>query len=115
LEHFPVEQLRRQLLPYWFELLEPSGSFSAVVPDTETMLAEHAAGRMSYDDLREVLFGGQEYEGDTHFNAFSKGSLCQLLEAAGFVEVRIIEDGRRNGLCYEMEVEARRPGVLRSS
>jgi SAM-dependent methyltransferase len=109
LEHFPVEELTRSLLPYWYSLLRPGGLFVAVVPDADTMLAEHAAGRLSFDELREVTFGGQEYEGDFHFNMFSHTSLCELLEKVGFSDVELREAGRRNGICYEMEVVARKP------
>jgi SAM-dependent methyltransferase len=110
LEHFPVEELTRRLLPYWCRLLRPGGTFSAVVPDSETMIEEYAAGRFSFDDLRLVTYGEQEYDGDFHFNMFSKASLCELLGAVGFTDVKVVESGRRNGACYEMEIEARRPG-----
>lgn len=108
LEHFPLEELRRRLLPYWFELLRPGGTFVAIVPDAETMLAEYAAGRMTFEDLRLVTFGDQEYDGDFHFNMFSKASLTELLSSAGFSEVRVVEEGRRNGVCYEMEFSGQR-------
>lgn len=108
LEHFPVEELRRRLLPYWFELLRPGGTLIAIVPDAETMLAEHAAGRMTFEELRLVTFGDQEYDGDFHFNMFSKASLTELLASAGFTDVRVVEEGRRNGVCYEMEFSAQR-------
>jgi hypothetical protein len=111
LEHFPVEELRRRLLPYWFDLLLPGGTFTAVVPDPETMIDEYVARRFSFEDLRLVTFGEQEYEGDFHFNMFSKDSLKNLLGEAGFSDVRIVESGRRNGACYEMEVAARRPAA----
>ena len=111
LEHFPLEELRRRLLPYWFERLRPGGVFTAVVPDAETMLAEHAAGRLSFEDLRQVTFGDQEYDGDFHFNMFSQESLSDLLRSVGFVAVEVIEAGRRNGVCYEMELRARRPSA----
>jgi hypothetical protein len=109
LEHFPVEELSRRLLPYWFDMLRPGGTFTAVVPDSETMLDEYAAGRFPFDDLRLVIFGEQEYDGDFHFNMFSRTSLCELIEKAGFADVHIVEAGRRNGVCYEMEVAALRP------
>lgn len=109
LEHFPIEDLTRMLLPYWFSLLSPGGTFSAVVPDAETMLAEHAAGRMSFDDLRRVTYGEQEYEGNFHFNMFSQAMLCDLLRDTGFVNVALGVTGRRNGYCYEMEVRATKP------
>lgn len=109
LEHFPVEELSRRLLPYWFDLLLPGGRFTAVVPDAETMLQEHAEGRLTFDELRLVTFGEQEYAGDFHFNMFSHSSLCDLLSAVGFVDVEMVEIGRRNGVCYEMEIAAHRP------
>jgi hypothetical protein len=109
LEHFPLEETRRRLLPYWLDLLEPGGTFTVIVPDAESMLAEHAAGRLPFEDLRLVTFGDQEYDGDFHFNMFSKTSLSNLLTGAGFTDVRVIDAGRRNGVCYEMELSARRP------
>jgi hypothetical protein len=109
LEHFPLEELRRRLLPYWLDLLRPGGTFIAIVPDAETMLAEHAAGRMTFEELRLVTFGDQEYDGDFHFNMFSKASLTDLLTGAGFTDVCVVEEGRRNGVCYEMEFSGRRP------
>jgi predicted SAM-dependent methyltransferase len=106
LEHFPVEELRRVVLPEWVSLLEDGGKLVSVVPDVETMVAERAAGRMPFEDFVLVMYGGQEYEGDFHFSGFSKETLTQLLEEAGLEDVKVIEEGRYNGGCYEMEVEA---------
>lgn len=107
LEHFPLEQARRALLPYWQSLLRPDGRFVAVVPDSEAMLDGYAKGEVSFAELREVTFGGQEYDGDFHFNMYSKESLVALLTEVGFVDAAVTASGRRNGLCYEMQVEAR--------
>jgi|HubBroStandDraft_1064217.scaffolds.fasta_scaffold18043_2 hypothetical protein len=109
LEHFPIEELRKVLLPYWVSLLAPGATFVAVVPDMEAMIAETAAGRMSFADFREVAYGAQEYEGDFHFNGFSPESLTGLLTEAGLIGVHVREAGRRNGLCYETEIEGTRP------
>jgi len=109
LEHFTSDELALRLLPYWLDLLAPGGQFVAVVPDTEAMLAEHSAGSRSFEDLAMVVFGGQEYEGDFHFAMFSRDSLTAALRAAGYDDVAITASGRRNGLCLEMEVVARRP------
>ena len=108
LEHFPLEQMRRSLLPYWSSLLKPGALFKAVVPDAETMLAEYAAGRYPFEELRLVTYGGQEYDGDFHFNMFSKQMLIDCLEEVGFVDIKVPVVGRRNGACYEMEVSARK-------
>jgi predicted SAM-dependent methyltransferase len=109
LEHFPLEELRRSLLPYWTSLLRPGGLLTAVVPDAEAMIAEFSAGRMTFEELRLVTFGQQEYDKDFHFNMFSRTSIQALLEQAGLEDVRIVASGRRNGVCYEMEIEGRRP------
>ncbi|SEB00358.1 hypothetical protein [Variovorax sp. YR216] len=106
LEHFPQEQLRRSLLPYWQGLLRTGGTLRAVVPDAEAMMDHYSRGEYPYQSLREVTFGGQDYEGDFHFNMFTPASLTELLEEAGFKNVRVVERGRRNGECYEFEIVA---------
>jgi SAM-dependent methyltransferase len=108
LEHFPVEEVRRSLLPYWHSILKPGGRLIVVVPDAEAMLDAYSQGQMSFSDLREVTFGAQEYDGDFHFNMYSKGSLAALLSEAGFSDVAITVSDRRNGLCREMQAEGRR-------
>lgn len=104
LEHFPIEHLRRVVLPHWRTLLRPGGALRAVVPDAEAMLADFAAGAMSFDDLREVTYGLQDYDGDYHFTMFSRDGLAGLLNDAGFSELAFAAQARRNGKCREMEV-----------
>jgi predicted SAM-dependent methyltransferase len=111
LEHFPQERLRRSLLPAWRRLLKPGAAFVAVVPDAGAMVADHLSGATSFEDLRLVTFGEQEYEGDYHYTMFSPESLVALLEEAGFADVRVVAQGRRNGVCREMEVHATRPAA----
>jgi predicted SAM-dependent methyltransferase len=108
LEHFPQEQLRRELLPYWRSLLKLGGILRCVTPDAEAMIHEYEAGRYSYRNLREVLYGAQEHEGDFHFNIFTSSYICDLFQKAGFRNVRIVAAGRRNGNAFELEVEAKR-------
>jgi predicted SAM-dependent methyltransferase len=104
LEHFPLEHLRRVVLPHWRHMLRPGGVLRAVTPDAEAMLADFAAGEMSFADLREVTYGLQEYDGDYHFNMFSRDALADLLREAGFVEVTFAFQGRKNGKCRDMEI-----------
>ena len=106
LEHFPQEQLRRELLPYWKSLLKPGGVFRAVVPDAEFMIKEYCNNKYPYAHLREVTFGSQDYDGDFHFNMFSRDQLSELLTEAGFFDVRFEAEGRPNGICFEMAVTA---------
>ncbi|HZB41112.1 MAG TPA: hypothetical protein VE487_09115 [Ilumatobacter sp.] len=109
LEHFPQAALERQLLPYWYTLLAPNGVFRSVVPDVDAMIEQYRAGTISFENLREVVYGGQEYEGDFHHTAFTPESLSALLLRAGFVDPELIERGRQNGACLEFELTARRP------
>jgi hypothetical protein len=110
LEHFPVEALRSTLMPYWVSLLRPGGAFVAVVPDMETMISEYIAGTFTFEELREVTYGSQEYDGDFHYTGFSQASLRALFEEAGLLDVVTRESGRRNGMCFEMEIAGVRPG-----
>lgn len=108
LEHFPQEQLRReQLLPYWKSLLKPGGIFRAVVPDAEFMVREYCEDNYPFAHLREVTFGSQDYDGDFHFNMFSRDQLSELLTMTGFSNVQFEATGRRNGICFEMAVAAK--------
>jgi FkbM family methyltransferase len=108
LEHFPQEELRRTLLPYWHALLKPGGLFRAVVPDGKAMIGEFSQGRFAYKDLHEALYGAQEYQGDFHYTLFTPQHLTELLLEAGFCDVTLFEEGRRNGGCYEFEIHARK-------
>lgn len=109
LEHFPQAALQRQLLPYWYGLLEPGGTFRSVVPDVAAMMKQVQAGDITFEAFRLVAYGGQEYEGDFHHTAFTPESLTTLLEEAGFTDAELIERGRVNGDCLEFELSARRP------
>jgi predicted SAM-dependent methyltransferase len=109
LEHFPSDELELVVLPHWRALLKPGGTLSAIVPDAEATISAYVDGTITFDELRTVTFGDQEYEGDFHFTMFSRQGLVDALERAGFRDVQVIEAGRRNGLCYEMEFSARKP------
>ncbi len=104
LEHFPQEQLRRQLLPYWTSLLKPGGIFVAVVPDADAMIQDYAKGDYLYNNLREVFFGAQDYDGDFHFNMFIPDQMKDLFLEAGLSNFEVTVRGRKNGACLEMEV-----------
>jgi SAM-dependent methyltransferase len=109
LEHFPVEVLSRKLLAHWVQLMKPGGLFRAVVPDAECMIDAYTRREMSFDDLRTVTFGLQKYAGDFHFNMFSRTRLQSILSEAGLTEIGYTFTGRRNGSCFDMEIEGRSP------
>lgn len=106
LEHFPLEQLRRELLPYWISLLGPEGRFRATVPDGAAMARAFVAQEYDFENFRQVTFGGQDYDGDFHFNMFSTESMTALLTEAGFRKVEVVAENRENGGCKEFEIVA---------
>lgn len=110
-EHFPQEEMRQRLLPYWGAMLRPGGRLRAVTPDGEAMLAGLGQGSYTFEDFREVLFGGQEYDGDFHYNLFTADSLGRMVEEAGFTAVAVPVRGRRNGQCLEFELIAQVPAA----
>jgi predicted SAM-dependent methyltransferase len=106
IEHFPREELVRTVLPHWFGVLRKGGTLRAVVPDFETMATRYIAGDYPFEKFRTVIFGAQDYDGDFHYDAFSREDLARLLEEAGFKDVSFPVVGRPNGDCFEMEVTA---------
>ena len=106
LEHFPLEQLRRELLPYWISLLKPMGMFRAIVPDGDAIARAFVAQEYDFENFRQVTFGGQDYDGDFHFNMFSPESMTTLLKEAGFRTVELVARNRENGGCKEFEIVA---------
>lgn len=106
IEHFPMEEFRRVILPYWYNLLKFGGLFRAILPDWETMIKQYVKGDYPFENLRLVTFGAQDYNGNFHYNMFSMESLKEMLEDAGFKDIIFPVRGRVNGACYEMEVRA---------
>jgi hypothetical protein len=110
--HLPLENYvnvdQRELPGVDIVLLIDGGVLRTITPDGEAMLKGIAEGTYPFADFREVLFGGQEYEGDFHYNLFTPESLSALLVDGGFGHVECVEKGRRNGACFEFEMIAHR-------
>ncbi|CAI1803638.1 Uncharacterized protein conserved in bacteria [Serratia quinivorans] len=107
-EHFTELELKRIILPHWFSKIREGGQLHIVVPDAHSMIKDYIAGEMSFEDLRKVTYGAQDYEGDFHYTMFTTDSLTQLLIEAGFDSASVVEDNRKNGLCREMELIAQK-------
>jgi hypothetical protein len=104
IEHFTEEELKRLVLPHWFSLLKSSGVIRLICPNWEVMLSEYSNGNITFDELKEVTFGSQEYDGNNHYNMFSPESLTKVLHEIGFKDISIIDSDRKNGICLEMEI-----------
>jgi glycosyltransferase involved in cell wall biosynthesis/GT2 family glycosyltransferase len=105
-EHFPRETLRRKIIPHWRELLNDKGFLRIIVPDMEAMIEAFVAGRMSFDDLRTVLFGLQDYSRNFHYTCFGRKDIVKIMECCDLKGIEWIAQARRNGLCFEMELKA---------
>lgn len=108
IEHFSRHILERALLPHWRSLLKSGGVLTTIAPDGAAMLDALHTGEMSFEDFREVLFGGQDYNGDFHYNLIRPGDFIKLLERENFTDITINYSGKRNGKCFEFKISARK-------
>lgn len=106
-EHFRENDLAKVILPYWRQLLKPGGTLRIVCPNWEASLRRYQDGGLTFAEMKEVTFGGQEYQGNDHFAMYSPETLTTVLEQAGFTQVEILIEDRPNVLSNEMEVVAR--------
>jgi len=106
-EHFPKEEFKSAVLPYWHSLIKKGGTLKLAFPDFETMAKKYIEGDYPFEKFRKVIFGAQDYDGDFHFNMFTKETISALLYDIGFEKVDIPVTGRINGECYEMVVVAK--------
>ena len=108
-EHFTASILQKVVLPYWFRMLRSGGILTTVAPDGAAMLTGVHDGNMTFNDFREVLFGGQDYDGDFHYNLITPDSFTDVLTRTGFVNIEKEYTGKRNGKCFEFRISARKP------
>lgn len=103
-EHF-IERELKEILKYWFSLIEPKGHIRLIVPNIEVMARKFSSGDLTWEQLRGVALGGQDYASDYHFNHFSVSSMKALVETSlPNAKFEVVDAGRKNGDCYEMEV-----------
>lgn len=99
-EHVSIEEVPK-MLAHWFEHLAPGGEVIINVPDMEWLSREIVKTENGYipeseyfdtvDKLMFVIYGpGEGF--DQHKSGFTKGSLYQKLQAAGFSEINIEQE-----------------------
>ena len=88
-----VRYLAGDPLTRWHALLRDGGSLYVAVPDLDAIFRglKKTDGHRQQASFIMALFGGQNDEGNTHFNGFTLRSLTNLLEACGFGGVRRFE------------------------
>jgi len=105
-EHFTEQALKNQILPHWYDVLKAGGELTVIAPDAMAMLDAYSRGEFNFDQLREITFGGQEYDGDFHFTMLSPETFSKLLLDIGFKDVAVKASNRKNGACLEFEILA---------
>lgn len=106
IEHFSDRTLKDIIFPHWKDILEPNGKLILIAPNIDEMIKQYENGATSFENFREIVFGGQEYDGDFHFTMISPSSLVEILSSTGFTDVEVVESDRVNGACIELEIHA---------
>ncbi|MCP4667086.1 MAG: hypothetical protein GY849_12050 [Deltaproteobacteria bacterium] len=106
IEHFREYAFKTHILPSWLSILKPSGMLRITCPNWKAMIEYLQAGRMTWARLKEITFGGQEYEGNDHYSMYTPETLTTLLKEIGFSQVEVVAIDRDNGGCPEMELVA---------
>jgi hypothetical protein len=106
IEHFTEYEIINHILTYWYELLKDGGKIVIVCPDAKSMIVDYVNGQFSWDNLRKVTYGSQDYQGNYHYNMYTPEDLSQILSTCGFKDIKVVDTKRVNGLCYEMEIHA---------
>jgi hypothetical protein len=89
LEHFFSRAVTARTSCAQLRLSQKGGVFRAVVPDAEAMFQEYTKGQYPYDDMREVMYGAQDYDEGFHSNLFTPDYLLKLLTKADFRNIKI--------------------------
>ncbi len=87
LEHFTRAEMKRgDLLQEWHRILKRGGILRIAVPDFEAIVAEYLATK-NLETVMGLLYGGQNYEYNFHYQAYDFRRLEDLLKRSGFSDV----------------------------
>lgn len=88
LEHVAYDRVP-VVLAEWCRVLKPGGKLRIAVPDFEGIVQAYELSGRSAALVQPTLMGGQNYALNFHYSIFDKNHLTQLLQDAGFTDVRI--------------------------
>ena len=85
LEHFKRNEVEI-VLGEWYKKLSSQGVLRLAVPNFEAVMNEYIQNR-NLDSLMGLLYGGQNYNYNFHYQAFDYPRLRKLLERIGFTYI----------------------------
>ena len=85
LEHFTRLEIK-DVLAEWARVLHPGGILRLAVPDFEAAVAEYQNNK-SLNAVLGLLYGGQDYQHNFHYQAYDFNRLSGLLEEIGFCDI----------------------------
>ncbi len=96
LEHFGYQLALPAALNEWHRVLAPEGRLMVSVPDLDTLCELHSQQHsLSSDDryhIMRMMFGGQVDQYDFHCVGLNEELLSSFLSAAGFTDIRRVDD-----------------------
>jgi ubiquinone/menaquinone biosynthesis C-methylase UbiE len=95
IEHFSYLTVH-EVLAEWHRALQPGGNVLIITPNFGYVAHGYADGWMDHEEARNRTFGGQDYEGNYHYNMFDSGSLRRALENTGFRNVKDVTSNYEN-------------------
>lgn len=86
LEHFPRNNVQ-QILQEWYRILKPTGILRISVPNFEAVVT-HYNIHNNLQKLLGLLYGGQTYKENFHYNIWDYKTMKTFLESIGFNSIK---------------------------
>lgn len=87
LEHFTREEIRNEtILKEWNRILKKGGILRLAVPNFEAIVEEYLSSK-NLELIMGLLYGGQDYEYNFHFQTYDFKRISNILNHAGFSQV----------------------------
>lgn len=82
LEHFSY-LVTNNIINNWHRVVKPGGRLILDLPDIKGMIDDYEEGRNDWDHFVHRLYGGQDYEGNTHYTMFTLTEFLVKLDRMG--------------------------------
>lgn len=87
LEHFTRSAMKGGMLKEWHRVLKPAGVLRIAVPNFEAIVEEYLSSR-NLESVMGLLYGGQNYEYNFHYQTYDFKRLSEILKRAGFTDIK---------------------------